>query len=86
MVNRAQANTTVVTPPADRVRWRYLLLAGSVTLLGLIGPARASAVIGGKVIRASRYPGVVQIVSNDFAGGQGTLCGGALIAPRVVVI
>jgi secreted trypsin-like serine protease len=61
-------------------------LACSVALLlTLIVPAAASAVIGGKVIRASRYPGVVQVVANDFAGGQGTLCGGALIAPRVVV-
>ncbi len=41
--------------------------------------------IGGKTIRASRYPGVVQVIANDFAGGQGTLCGGALIAPRLVV-
>jgi secreted trypsin-like serine protease len=60
-------------------------VACSVVLLALIVPAPARAVIGGKVIRASRYPGVVQVVANDFAGGQGTLCGGALIAPRVVV-
>jgi secreted trypsin-like serine protease len=69
-----------------RVRVRRPLLAWSVTLLlALIVPAGAGAVIGGTVIRASRYPGVGQVVANDFAGGQGTLCGGALIAPRVVV-
>ena len=41
--------------------------------------------IGGKPIRASRHPGLVQIIANDFSGGRGTLCGGGLIAPRVVV-
>jgi secreted trypsin-like serine protease len=61
------------------------LLCAVALLLALIVPPRANAVIGGKVIRASAYPGVAQIVANDFAGGQGTLCGGALIAPRVVV-
>jgi secreted trypsin-like serine protease len=65
---------------------RRALLAGCVAfLLALVVPAGAGAVIGGKVIRASRYPGVVQVIANDFAGGQGTLCGGALIAPRLVV-
>jgi secreted trypsin-like serine protease len=64
---------------------RTLLACCAVCLLALVVPVRAGAVIGGKVIRASRYPGVVQVVANDFAGGQGTLCGGALIAPRLVV-
>jgi secreted trypsin-like serine protease len=64
---------------------RVLLACCAASLLALIVPAGASAVIGGKTIRASRYPGVVQVIANDFAGGQGTLCGGALIAPRLVV-
>lgn len=69
-----------------QVRGRHLLLACVfVVLLALIVPMRALAVVGGKVLRANRYPGVVQVVANDFVGGQGTLCGGALIAPRVVV-
>ena len=76
---------SLATVPQMVAARRVLLACCVVFLLALVGPVRAGAVIGGKVIRASRYPGVVQVVANDFVGGQGTLCGGALIAPRLVV-
>ncbi|HEY0279296.1 MAG TPA: trypsin-like serine protease [Solirubrobacterales bacterium] len=41
--------------------------------------------VGGKVVEAAGHPGVVQVVVNDLEGGRETICGGALIAPRVVV-
>ncbi len=69
------------------LRWRAGA-AGAVLallLLALAGPPRAGAVIGGKVLRAGDYPGVVQVVTNDLEGGRVSECGGALIAPRVVV-
>ena len=70
----------------DRRR-RLILVAGGLAILpvALIAPGHAAAVIGGKPIRASRHAGLVQIIANDFSGGRGTLCGGGLIAPRVVV-
>jgi secreted trypsin-like serine protease len=76
---------SLATAPQIVSARRALLACCAVFLLALVVPVCAGAVIGGKVIRASRYPGVVQVVANDFAGGQGTLCGGALIAPRLVV-
>ena len=76
---------SLATAPQMVSARRVLLACCTVFLLALIVPLRAGAVVGGKTIRAGRYPGVVQVVANDFAGGQGTLCGGALIAPRLVV-
>jgi secreted trypsin-like serine protease len=70
-----------------RRRPRSALLVGflAVALIALLAPIGANAVIGGKRIRASRYPGIVQIIANVGSGKRGTLCGGGLIAPRVVV-
>ena len=61
------------------------MLFCAIVLLALIAPVRAGAVVGGKVIRARLHPGVGQVVVNDLNGGEGTICGGGLIAPRVVV-
>jgi secreted trypsin-like serine protease len=61
------------------------LAVALIALVGLVAPTAGNAVIGGKRVRASRYPGVVQIIANVGSGKRGTLCGGGLIAPRVVV-
>jgi secreted trypsin-like serine protease len=61
------------------------IAGAAVVLLAGLSMTPAGAVIGGRVVRAGRYPGLAQVVVNDLVGGQGTLCGGALIAPRVVV-
>jgi secreted trypsin-like serine protease len=53
--------------------------------LALIAPVEAGAVIGGKTISATRYPALVQITARLIPKGRGTLCGGGLIAPRVVI-
>jgi hypothetical protein len=72
---------------AGRAGHRHALWAVccAISLVALIAPARAGAVIGGKVIHARQYPGIAQVVVNDLIGGEGTICGGGLIAPRVVV-
>jgi secreted trypsin-like serine protease len=56
-----------------------------VALLAVIAPANAGAVLGGKTIRASRYPALVQITARMIPKGRGTLCGGGLITPRIVI-
>jgi secreted trypsin-like serine protease len=60
-------------------------LCCAIALGALVAPGQAGAVIGGKVIRARQYPAIAQVVVNDLSGGEGTICGGGLIAPRVVV-
>jgi secreted trypsin-like serine protease len=69
----------------QRPRSALLLALTTVALIALPAPISANAVIGGQPIRAGRYPGVVQIIANVGSGKRGTLCGGGLIAPRVVV-
>jgi secreted trypsin-like serine protease len=68
----------------DRRRLRYASAVACLAI-ALIAPLGADAVIGGRRVRASRYPAVVQIIANVASGKRGTLCGGGLIAPRVVV-
>jgi secreted trypsin-like serine protease len=70
---------------AHRRRFGLLPTCLVVVAFALLTPARAHAVIGGKPLRASRYPALVQVIANDLQGGRGTLCGGGLITPRVVV-
>jgi secreted trypsin-like serine protease len=72
---------------AGRARHRHALWAVccATSLVALIATVRAGAVVGGKVIRARQYPGIAQVVVNDLNGGEGTICGAGLIAPRVVV-
>jgi secreted trypsin-like serine protease len=79
--------STIPALDADRRRLRRALAIGflALSLLALIAPTGAQAVIGGKRIRARRYPAIVQIVANVSPGKPGSLCGGGLIAPRVVI-
>jgi secreted trypsin-like serine protease len=70
-------------PRPKLVAFALALIAPITAVAGSAPPA--GAVIGGKVLRAADYPGVVQIVTNDLEGGRVSECGGALIAPRVVV-
>jgi secreted trypsin-like serine protease len=63
--------------------WPCAALAGLA--MTLVAPAPAGAVIGGRPIQASRHPGLVQVIARNGRGGRGQICGGGLIAPRVVV-
>jgi secreted trypsin-like serine protease len=80
----------IQTKPGAHLRRRCLICplplgCLAIALIAAITPIGAQAVIGGKRIRAARHPGVVQIIANVGSGRRGTLCGGGLIAPRVVV-
>lgn len=57
----------------------------AIGLLAVLAPVRARAVFGGKTIRASRYPALIQITAKQIPEGRGTLCGGGLVAPQVVI-